>query len=61
MVQRASTERHPITLLLFDLDRFKTINDAHGHATGDAVLIEFCQIATAQLRPTDLFARLGGE
>ena len=61
MVQRASTERHPITLLLFDLDRFKTINDAHGHAAGDAVLIEFCQIATAQLRPTDLFARLGGE
>jgi len=61
IVQRASTERQPITLLLFDLDRFKSINDAHGHAAGDAVLIEFCQIATAQLRPMDLFARLGGE
>jgi len=61
IVQRASTERQPITLLLFDLDRFKSINDAHGHAAGDAVLMEFCQIATAQLRPMDLFARLGGE
>ena len=61
MVQRASMERRPITLLLFDLDRFKGINDAHGHAAGDAVLVGFCDIAAAQLRPTDLFARLGGE
>jgi diguanylate cyclase (GGDEF)-like protein len=61
MVQRASIQRQPIALLLFDLDRFKTINDAHGHAAGDAVLMGFCEIATAQLRPRDLFARLGGE
>jgi diguanylate cyclase (GGDEF)-like protein len=61
LVQRASTERRPIALLLFDLDRFKAINDAHGHAAGDAVLVNFCSLATAQLRPTDLFARMGGE
>jgi diguanylate cyclase (GGDEF)-like protein len=61
VVQQASIERRPVALLLFDLDRFKTINDAHGHAAGDLVLIDFCAIATAQLRPTDLFARLGGE
>jgi diguanylate cyclase (GGDEF)-like protein len=61
VVQHASIERRPVALLLFDLDRFKTINDAHGHAAGDLVLMDFCAIATAQLRPTDLFARLGGE
>lgn len=61
MLHRASIERQPITLLLFDLDRFKTINDVHGHAAGDSVLVSFCEIATAQLRPTDLFARIGGE
>ena len=53
--------RTPAALLLFDLDAFKSINDRFGHAVGDAVLTAFCQIAGAQLRPTDLFARLGGE
>lgn len=33
----------------------------HGHAAGDAVLTNFCRVAKAQLRPTDLFARIGGE
>jgi diguanylate cyclase (GGDEF)-like protein len=61
LVQRASLERRPMALLLFDLDRFKGINDSFGHGAGDAVLIDFCDLATAQLRPTDLFARLGGE
>jgi diguanylate cyclase (GGDEF)-like protein len=46
---------------MFDLDRFKTINDLHGHAAGDAVLQKFCEIAIAALRPRDLFGRLGGE
>jgi diguanylate cyclase (GGDEF)-like protein len=61
LVQRASIERWPIALLLFDLDRFKAINDAFGHAAGDAVLMDFCNLAVEQLRPTDLFARIGGE
>jgi diguanylate cyclase (GGDEF)-like protein len=61
LVQRASIERRPIALLLFDLDRFKGINDAFGHAAGDAVLLDFCKLAAEQLRPTDLFARIGGE
>ena len=46
---------------MFDLDRFKSINDKFGHAAGDAVLIAFCQLATSLLRPTDLFGRIGGE
>ena len=51
----------PAALLMFDLDRFKSINDKFGHAAGDAVLIAFCQVATSLLRPTDLFGRIGGE
>jgi diguanylate cyclase (GGDEF)-like protein len=46
---------------MFDLDRFKAINDRHGHATGDAVLRKFCEIAAGSLRPNDLLGRLGGE
>jgi diguanylate cyclase (GGDEF)-like protein len=51
----------PAALLLFDLDRFKNINDKFGHGAGDAVLTAFCQLATSLLRPTDLFGRIGGE
>jgi diguanylate cyclase (GGDEF)-like protein len=48
-------------LLLFDLDRFKAVNDRYGHAVGDDVLVAFCRVATASIRRSDLFARLGGE
>jgi len=61
LVQRAATEGRQVSLLLFDLDRFKSINDEYGHAAGDSVLRSFCAVATAQLRPGDLFARIGGE
>jgi diguanylate cyclase (GGDEF)-like protein len=46
---------------MFDLDRFKTINDTFGHATGDDVIRMFCKITAAALRPTDIFGRIGGE
>ena len=61
LVQRAATEGRQVSLLLFDLDRFKSINDEYGHAAGDSVLRSFCTVAAAQLRPADLFARIGGE
>jgi diguanylate cyclase (GGDEF)-like protein len=61
LVQRAATEDRQVSLLLFDLDRFKSINDEYGHAAGDSVLRSFCTVATGQLRPNDLFARIGGE
>jgi diguanylate cyclase (GGDEF)-like protein len=61
LLRRAAVERTPAVLLMFDLDNFKSINDAFGHHAGDRALIGFCKIATAALRPGDPFARLGGE
>jgi diguanylate cyclase (GGDEF)-like protein len=61
LLHRAAFESRPTVLLLFDLDRFKRINDTFGHHVGDQVLKAFCGTATAALRPDDLFARLGGE
>ena len=48
-------------LCLVDIDHFKRINDAHGHAAGDEVLRLFSQHAAASLRETDVLARWGGE
>lgn len=57
-VQRHGT---PIALLCLDLDRFKAINDGHGHAAGDAVLQAFARRLSDCVRETDLVARLGGD
>jgi diguanylate cyclase (GGDEF)-like protein len=48
-------------LALIDLDHFKPINDELGHAAGDAALITFAKLIRAEIRATDLFARLGGD
>jgi diguanylate cyclase (GGDEF)-like protein len=58
---RNAFDRHPTVLLLFDLDRFKDVNDTFGHPIGDRVLKAFCAAATGALRPDDLFSRIGGE
>ncbi len=50
-----------LSVLMIDLDRFKSINDTHGHAAGDQVLRRFAQRARATLRPGDMLGRLGGE
>jgi diguanylate cyclase (GGDEF)-like protein len=49
------------TLVMIDLDKFKPINDQHGHAAGDAMLVEIAKRLRAQVRPTDVVARLGGD
>ena len=61
--EMARSKRHktPFSLVLFDLDHFKTVNDTHGHQIGDAVLIQVTQLVSRHTRPTDLFARWGGE
>ncbi|HET9049461.1 MAG TPA: diguanylate cyclase [Chiayiivirga sp.] len=50
-----------LSLLAFDIDHFKHINDTFGHAVGDYVLQDFVNCARRELRPGDLFARTGGE
>ncbi|HYI10759.1 MAG TPA: diguanylate cyclase [Thermoanaerobaculia bacterium] len=49
------------TLALLDLDHFKPVNDELGHAAGDAALINFASLIRNVLRPTDVFARVGGD
>ncbi len=58
---RVRRHGYALSLLQLDLDRFKQINDRHGHATGDAVLREFARVVLAEIRETDHFARMGGE
>lgn len=48
-------------LMILDIDRFKSINDRHGHIAGDRVLVEVARRLTDNLRETDLVARIGGE
>ncbi len=57
----ARRHRTPLTLLMFDVDHFKQVNDRHGHVAGDHVLATIAQLVTATLRAEDLFARYGGE
>ena len=52
---------HPLTLVMFDVDHFKKINDTHGHLAGDAVLKDLSQRIRPRIRREDLFARYGGE
>lgn len=52
---------HSLSLLLFDIDFFKKINDNFGHPTGDQVLINLAQSVSRAMRPTDIIARYGGE
>jgi diguanylate cyclase (GGDEF)-like protein len=58
---RALRAGSPLSLLLFDVDHFKRINDTHGHATGDRVLADIVERAGAVVRNIDVVARLGGE
>lgn len=60
-VERATIYNVPLSLLLFDVDDFKAINDEHGHTMGDVVLSELCGSVRETLRPPDLFARYGGD
>lgn len=57
----AAVNGHPLTIAIFDVDRFKTVNDRYGHHIGDEVLKRVARIASEQLRSTDLVGRLGGE
>jgi len=60
-VGRAASAGTPISLILFDIDYFKRINDGFGHPAGDAVLQELTQVAKGCVSDVDLLARVGGE
>ena len=59
-IQRLENKQH-LSVLLFDIDNFKLINDKHGHTVGDEILKELCKLISANLRKHDTFARWGGE
>ena len=58
---RCSRYGRPLSLLMFDIDHFKTINDTHGHLTGDYVLKEMARRLLGRIRKEELLARYGGE
>lgn len=60
-VARSARSGVPLAAIVLDVDRFKRVNDGHGHAAGDAVLAAVAVRAAAALRAGDLLARLGGE
>lgn len=57
----ASGGAKALSLIVFDLDHFKKVNDTHGHMAGDSVLCGASQVVQAILSPTELFGRVGGE
>ncbi|WP_024326097.1 diguanylate cyclase [Thioalkalivibrio sp. AKL19] len=62
--QHAASVRHdgvPVSVISLDIDHFKSVNDTHGHATGDAVIAGVAAILRASVRKPDLVARWGGE
>lgn len=61
VIEACIRDRQPFAVLLLDIDRFKQINDGHGHMVGDAVLMSIAQLCRSLLRHGDLFFRYGGE
>ncbi len=61
MIEKSHHSRQLISLMMVDIDKFKTINDTYGHQAGDSVLKQVAEIISTNLRLTDLCARYGGE
>ena len=60
-IRRVERYRHPLAMIMLDIDHFKAINDAHGSAVGDQVLKTLAGEIKKNIREIDLFARIGGE
>ena len=61
LLQLSRQSATPFSMVMIDLDHFKNVNDQHGHAVGDAVLVNFCELARGCLRGSDIVGRYGGE
>ena len=60
-VERANRNKSIFSFIFFDLDNFKNINDQHGHAAGDDMIVRVAEICQKDLRSIDLFTRFGGD
>jgi diguanylate cyclase (GGDEF)-like protein/hemerythrin-like metal-binding protein len=60
-LSRSARSKQPLSLLLFDIDHFKRVNDTHGHQAGDEVLRELVTVVKAHIRSADALFRWGGE
>ncbi len=60
-IERARRYQHPLSVIMLDIDQFKTINDTYGHALGDTVLSELAQGCRLSVREFDIVGRYGGE
>ena len=60
-IAKATRHGQPLSLIAFDVDHFKSINDRHGHQAGDEVLMEICDLALHRIRSTDALIRWGGD
>jgi diguanylate cyclase (GGDEF)-like protein len=61
LVERFEKRREPLSVMVFDLDNFKKVNDRFGHAIGDETLRLFASVASINMRASDIFGRFGGE
>ena len=61
VIEREATAGRPVTVMIFDLDHFKSINDRFGHPAGDEILKLFSAVVINNLRISDLSGRIGGE
>jgi diguanylate cyclase (GGDEF)-like protein len=59
--QRSSRFGRPLSAIMLDIDRFKDVNDAHGHAVGDQVIVEVARLCRGSIRAIDILGRYGGE
>lgn len=60
-ITSATEKRHTVTLLVFDVDNFKSYNDRFGHAAGDEILVESVKLLNTCIRATDRVCRIGGD
>ena len=60
-VKKATRHAKPLSLVILDIDNFKSVNDTYGHLIGDEVLKEMAAITRENIRESDIFARWGGE
>ncbi len=60
-LEQARVRRVPLTVLVFDIDNFKTYNDRYGHAAGDEILSEVSRLMRSTIRPADKVCRIGGD